>query len=331
MSLGVYAGERYLSVRSARDIEIYRLENLGVWNPVDKPLKVAPGRPFKLLTNAPVPMLWVGGGADGLADTLFRFTRDKGFVPQSLDATKDAEAAFRAAAYANGTVRVIGYRNGQYTEHSFDQATGALSASMAVTFKSVDGTPGLDSVLVAIITAAMVFSIFASMRQWSKMRDVTPERLAEAGVQLAPLGRRVLAGLIDAVPVLGSVAVYLLRMGPNVTTTDSLSEAIRWGGLLVYIGHTLAAELLTGRSLGKTLFGLKVVALDGTRPTANQILIRNLLRIIDAGLGFLPLALVPFSPLRQRAGDAAAGTLVVTAVEKEKEEEATESNEPPKV
>ena len=57
--------------------------------------------------------------------------------------------------------------------------------------------------------------------------------------------------------------------------------------------------------------GLKVVSLDGSRPTLGQVALRNVLRVIDAGLGFLPLLLVHFSPLRQRVGDAAAGTLVV--------------------
>ena len=46
------------------------------------------------------------------------------------------------------------------------------------------------------------------------------------------------------------------------------------------------------------IFGLRVVSLDGTTPTRGQFLTRNLLRVVDAGLAFLPVLLVPFSPLR---------------------------------
>ena len=58
---------------------------------------------------------------------------------------------------------------------------------------------------------------------------------------------------------------------------------------------------------------LRVISLDGKPPTRGQMVTRNLLRLIDAGLIFLPVLLVPFSPLRQRAGDTAAGTVVITA------------------
>jgi len=38
---------------------------------------------------------------------------------------------------------------------------------------------------------------------------------------------------------------------------------------------------------------------------------RNVLRVIDIGIFFIPLLLIPLFPLRQRVGDIAAGTLVV--------------------
>ena len=102
-----------------------------------------------------------------------------------------------------------------------------------------------------------------------------------------------------------------------------------WIALGVYVVHTTIAEWLTGRSLGKMACGLKVVSLDGSRPTFGQVALRNFLRVIDAGLGFLPLLLVPFSPLRQRVGDAAAGTLVVIkdAADTTEEEDAAEKND----
>jgi uncharacterized RDD family membrane protein YckC len=51
--------------------------------------------------------------------------------------------------------------------------------------------------------------------------------------------------------------------------------------------------------------------LDGERAPPGSLLTRNLLRLIDLSMVLFPLVLVFYSPLRQRAGDVAAGTLVV--------------------
>ena len=75
-----------------------------------------------------------------------------------------------------------------------------------------------------------------------------------------------------------------------------------------------------------------MVGLDGQRPGPGPLLTRNLLRIIDLLIAFFPLVLVLYSPLRQRAGDVAAGTLVVlskAAAEAGAVEEAKEKAEGP--
>ena len=55
------------------------------------------------------------------------------------------------------------------------------------------------------------------------------------------------------------------------------------------------------------LVGTRVISLDGSRPSPAAIVTRNLLRPFDVILLFVPL----LSPLRQRVGDMAAGTIVV--------------------
>jgi uncharacterized RDD family membrane protein YckC len=72
-------------------------------------------------------------------------------------------------------------------------------------------------------------------------------------------------------------------------------------------------ESTSGRSLGKLLMGLRVIGLDGQPARPGALVTRNVLRVIEVGLGFLPVLMVLLFPLRQRAGDVAAGTLVVTA------------------
>jgi uncharacterized RDD family membrane protein YckC len=137
------------------------------------------------------------------------------------------------------------------------------------------------------------------------MRAVDLEAVAPL---LAPLGLRLLAGIIDALPLIG---LWVYEGMTGFADQTALNGPPFWIAVGVYVAHTMLAEGLTGRSIGKMACGLKVVSLDGSRPTFAQVALRNFLRVIDAGLMFLPLLLIPFSPLRQRVGDAAAGTLVV--------------------
>ena len=81
-------------------------------------------------------------------------------------------------------------------------------------------------------------------------------------------------------------------------------------GLGIYLLHTTVLEMIFARSLGKLLVGTRVAALDGSRPSPGAILVRNILRLVDIILVFIPLLFV-FSTLRQRLGDMAAGTIVV--------------------
>jgi len=70
------------------------------------------------------------------------------------------------------------------------------------------------------------------------------------------------------------------------------------------------------------LTGLHIVGLDGRPATASARVLRNLFRIIDILIIGMPLALILFSPLRQRAGDLGAGTVVVQGRAEEKSEPA---------
>ena len=68
-----------------------------------------------------------------------------------------------------------------------------------------------------------------------------------------------------------------------------------------------------GQTPGKKAMKIRVMRDDGTPVTANEVLVRNILRLVD----FLPFgyalgAVVMFpSPLSKRLGDLAAGTIVV--------------------
>ncbi|MBO4822100.1 MAG: RDD family protein [Prevotella sp.] len=63
-----------------------------------------------------------------------------------------------------------------------------------------------------------------------------------------------------------------------------------------------------GQSVGKMVMKIRVVCLDGTRPSISALFIRWLTLTIDI---FLGLAFIIFSKNSQRIGDLAAGTTVV--------------------
>lgn len=71
--------------------------------------------------------------------------------------------------------------------------------------------------------------------------------------------------------------------------------------------------LLSGRTLGKRLTGLRVVSTSGARVGWRASLLRNLLRTVDVlPSGYLVgLVAMIASPRAQRLGDLAAGTLVI--------------------
>jgi uncharacterized RDD family membrane protein YckC len=83
---------------------------------------------------------------------------------------------------------------------------------------------------------------------------------------------------------------------------------------------TALIEAIFGRSIGKMLFGLTVLSLDGGRPSLWARIMRNILRCIE--IFFFPMIVMVFlSPVYQRAGDIAMGTLVVEKNPKKEEEQ----------
>ena len=70
-------------------------------------------------------------------------------------------------------------------------------------------------------------------------------------------------------------------------------------------------EWRTGRTLGKAVLGLRVIAEDGTAPSFGQIVVRRLTLVFSGPLQLFDWALVFFNPKRQRAFEILAKTMVV--------------------
>jgi uncharacterized RDD family membrane protein YckC len=123
---------------------------------------------------------------------------------------------------------------------------------------------------------------------------------------------RMNAAILDTILISVVVAIVAGTTGGTPITGDRL--------LLVYLAQFVyfaSFEALGGQTLGKRVFNVRVVALDGSPVTLRQVAIRNVLRFIDVlpvgyASGLISLMRTG-AARRQRLGDVAAGTTVVLA------------------
>lgn len=111
----------------------------------------------------------------------------------------------------------------------------------------------------------------------------------------------VIGGVVDPM-VTGGVSSY-----SSTITLDPFWQ------LVVWLAYFMILEGLFAATPGKALIGLRVATLEGHRPGWRAVLLRNLLRPIDAFPGFYLIGGIAASssPLRQRLGDRVAETTVV--------------------
>ncbi|MDO8563125.1 MAG: RDD family protein [Candidatus Limnocylindria bacterium] len=132
---------------------------------------------------------------------------------------------------------------------------------------------------------------------------------------LAGVGNRGFAALVDAgvalLIVAGAIRVEQAVGGPFRLTGVIVLSALA----LVLAYFTLLEWLWDGRTLGKRVFGLRVIAANGSPAGFLACVARSLVRLVDVLPGFYgvgALAIV-LSPRSQRLGDLVAGTFVVRA------------------
>lgn len=158
------------------------------------------------------------------------------------------------------------------------------------------------------------------MVQMGRLEVETPDHVL-LRYDLAGGGNRGFAALVDFVIatllVVGMLALWAL-IGAFLPRRIVFSTQGLFVMLTLLVGWSyfvLLEWLWEGRTIGKRLFGLRVITGDGSPASFTAVLIRNLLRIVDFlpalyGLGLLAIVV---SPRSQRLGDLAAGTYVVRA------------------
>jgi uncharacterized RDD family membrane protein YckC len=293
---------------------------------------------FKLLTIDERPVLWLAGALPTSRPTTRPSGDEAGVVlvgddftkrlPLEIPATLPSNVGSQTLVDAFGNLRWIAYAGDQQVEQDYslqsfpDSFPPATKMSVVANPKpaAIPLMPWIlgDAVLVAVAAIAA-----ARQRQLAVLvgLDAAAAKKMEKP-QLAPLGVRFVAGLVDLAPILAVIAIIHPANPSNpLASVDAKSlQSLTELAMLSYLLHTLVAEVICAQSLGKMAFGLKVVGPDGGTPTRLALVIRNLLRVVDVPLA-LPLMMVLISPLRQRVGDMVAGTVVV-APEGDGEEQA---------
>lgn len=144
------------------------------------------------------------------------------------------------------------------------------------------------------------------------------------------LGQRSLAAMIDLALVsllqLGAGQVFGVYQAPDAGLNNA---SVNGGGIYFYASQTptiaffwlaviiiayfTSFEAAFGATPGKAILRLRVVALDGGHPSFGAILMRNVLRLVDAlPIFYLVGGLVAQSTLHeQRVGDIVARTTVI--------------------
>jgi uncharacterized membrane protein SpoIIM required for sporulation/uncharacterized RDD family membrane protein YckC len=149
----------------------------------------------------------------------------------------------------------------------------------------------------------------------------------DASIVLAGPGARAMAFLVDfllrtALSVMYMFVASLIllgnmsfNMGPDDTTVWALVGVLP-AMIIYFLYHVILEPLMSGRTPGKRMAGLRVLSLEGRVPTTGALIIRNVFRLIDSmPVGYVVgLLFVFFGKRHLRLGDLAAGT--VLAVER---------------
>jgi uncharacterized RDD family membrane protein YckC len=137
--------------------------------------------------------------------------------------------------------------------------------------------------------------------------------------QLAGAGNRGFAAIVDfliAVILMFAIGFAFQALTTLDPTLDDWSGWVAFLELLIaWLYFVLLEWLWNGQTIGKRLFGLRVISEDGEPARFVAVIVRNLVRVVDFlpllyGLGVVTLIV---SSRSQRLGDYAGGTFVVRA------------------
>ena len=135
--------------------------------------------------------------------------------------------------------------------------------------------------------------------------------------KLIGVGERFVAFLID-----GLILLTYMTIMENLVNLSSIFDTDDWTRigfqslfmLPAFFYSVLCHIIFGGQTVGKMILKIKVVRLDGAPTQWHNLLVRWMLRIVDIWLFFASIGVLSIllSDKKQRVGDAAAGTIVIS-------------------
>lgn len=141
--------------------------------------------------------------------------------------------------------------------------------------------------------------------------------------KIVSIGERIVAFLIDGF-ILYLYAILVSYIGDAIGYIYEDRWTQRGLVALIFLpamGYSLFMHaLFNGRTVGKMLLKMRVVKVDGSPVHWSNYLVRWMLRLVDIYLfiGSVGILSILFTDKRQRLGDAAAGTVVISTKNKTK-------------
>lgn len=130
--------------------------------------------------------------------------------------------------------------------------------------------------------------------------------------KLAGVTQRIGGFLLDAA-IITCFFIVMMLLNTQITGSDTPSVAFSViTGIIAYLYFLLFEILMDGQTPGKKIVGIRVVKLDGSKPSMGAYILRWIMIPVDFSLsGGIAIALIIFTKKGQRLGDLLAGTTVV--------------------
>ncbi|MDH5598386.1 MAG: RDD family protein [Cyclobacteriaceae bacterium] len=135
---------------------------------------------------------------------------------------------------------------------------------------------------------------------------------------IASIGDRILAILIDLI-IIGIYGFMMIMIFITLETEVVMLWIIAY--LPIFFYHLVSEIFFEGQSVGKNLMKIKVIRLDGTRPSIGGYILRWILRPVDLFMyGGVAILTIVLNGKGQRLGDLAAATTVIKLQKKKRRE-----------